>query len=396
VSEGLSIALLSHIASREAPTGAEHSLALLARGLSQRGHRVTVVAPGPWALADSLARDGVAVATVASKPCWLAYWEPRPWPVALAKWLRYAWPPRGRRALAAWLARSRPDAVHVNCLPHLAGASAAAKAGRPVAWHVREIVPAGRRRRWLAAQLRRDARAIVAVSEAVARWLRDENLGDRLHVVPNGVESCAPPPDPWRARSTFGLERERVVIGLFGQLVPHKGALSFIEAARRALAEQRDLCFVLAGPGPAAFRRRCEQAIARGSLADSIRLLPAQPAGGELIVASDVVCLATETPDPLPRAVLEAMAAGRPVAAFDSGGTGEMVAHGETGLLVAPGDVDGLARAFLRLGRDRALRDRLGQAGARRVRESFSFDLHVSRMEAVIAGVACGAEGRRP
>ena len=50
----LSVALLSHLASPVSPTGAEHSLALLAEGLRRRGHRVVVVAPGAWALAGTL------------------------------------------------------------------------------------------------------------------------------------------------------------------------------------------------------------------------------------------------------------------------------------------------------------------------------------------------------
>jgi glycosyltransferase involved in cell wall biosynthesis len=107
-----------------------------------------------------------------------------------------------------------------------------------------------------------------------------------------------------------------------------------------------------------------------------------------LIAASDVIGLTTTTPDPFPRAVLEAMAAGRPVAAFDSGGTGEMVSDGETGLLVPTGDVDGLAEAFRRLGGDRELRERMGRAAAARTRDRFSMERHVGRMEALFTNVS--------
>jgi glycosyltransferase involved in cell wall biosynthesis len=390
VSERLSIALLSHLASSQAPTGAEHSLALLARGLRHRGHRIAVVAPGRWALAGPLREGGVEVETVRSRSCWMTYWEPRPWPVALAKWGRCLWPQRAKSRLGSYLSRWRPDVVHVNCLPHLAGAAAGAGTGCPVVWHLREILPAGPRRRWLAGRLERHAAAVVAVSEAVARWVRDEGLGDRLHVIPNGVEPPAKPPDARRARSALGLEAGGVVIGLFGQLVPHKGALAFIEAACAAAPSHPDLRFVIAGAGPEAFRRQCEQAISVSGRADRIRLLPAQPSGEQLIAASDVVCLATATPDPFPRAVLEAMAAGRPVAAFDSGGTAEMVVDGETGLLVPSGEVDALADAFRRLAGDRSLRDAMGAAGAARARERFSLDLHVSRMETLFAGLSRG------
>lgn len=389
----LSIAFLSHLASTQAPTGAEHSLALLAGELSGRGHRVSVVAPGRWALEAPLRARGVEVETIPSRSCWMTYWEPRPWPVALAKSVRCLWPQRAKSRIAAFLERWRPDVVHVNCLPHLAGAAAGARTGRPVVWHLREILPAGYRRRWLVRRIERNAAVVVAVSEAVARWVRDEGLEDRLQVVPNGVAPPGAPPESRRARAALGLEETGVLIGLFGQLVPHKGALAFIAAADSAAASDRSLRFVLAGAGPEAFRRQCEGAIARMRHPDRIRLLPAQPSGDELIAAADVVCLATTTPDPFPRAVLEAMAAGRPVAAFDSGGTGEMVLDGETGVLVPTGDIDALAGAFRRLATDAALRRAMGEAGAARVRERFSLERHVERMEALLVRASRGDTG---
>ena len=56
-----------------------------------------------------------------------------------------------------------------------------------------------------------------------------------------------------------------------------------------------------------------------------------------------MILLATKTPDPFPRAVLEAMASGRPVVAFRSGGAGEMIEDGLTGLIVDNGDIPGFA-----------------------------------------------------
>ena len=396
MSEPLSIALLSHVASPRAPTGAERSLALLAVGLKRRGHRVVVVSPGRSAIDEDLTAAGVELVLIPSRPCWMTYWQPRPWPLVLAKWTRCLWPQRALARLTRFLTGWRPDVVHVNCLPHQVGAAAAARSGRPVLWHLREILPPGRRRRWLSRRLERHADAIVAVSEAVARWLRDEGLGPLVQVIPNGVPPPDRPADAERARAELGLEREGVVIGLYGQLLPHKGTLAFIEAARRASGSLPELRFVLAGAGPAEFVRRCEAEITRSGLAGRVRLLPPRPSGRELIAASDVVALATTTPDPFPRVVLEAMAAGRPVAAFDSGGTGEMVRDGETGILVPPGDVAALAEAFERLAGDRAMRERMGRAAAARARESFSLERHVGRMEQLLSDLAGRAAGTSP
>jgi glycosyltransferase involved in cell wall biosynthesis len=387
MNEPLAIALLSHTASQRAPTGAEHSLALLAEGLSGRGHRVTVVAPGNWALEPALRRSGVEVATIPGRACWLTYYAPRPWPVFVLKWLRWAWPDRSTARITAYLEHWRPDVVHVNCLPHLRGAAAAASLGRPVVWHVREILPPGPRRKWLARRLARHATIVVAVSEAVGQWLRAEGLEAGLRVVPNGVALSPTYDDGTLARRKLDLPADGVLFGLFGQLVPHKGALPFIEAARRALAAEPSLRFVLAGAGPESFLRRVREAIAGTARAERFHLLPPQPSSAALIAASDVVCVTTITPDPLPRVVLEAMAAARPVAAFNSGGTAEMVDGGATGLLVPPGDAAALGEAFARLGRDATLRRTMGQAGADRARQLFSLEQHLDRMEEVFRSV---------
>ena len=70
--------------------------------------------------------------------------------------------------------------------------------------------------------------------------------------------------------------------------------------------------------------------------------------------------------------MLEAMALGRPVVATAVGGTPELVADGETGLLVPPRDVAALTAALKRVLDDEGLRRRLGEAGKRRVAERFS------------------------
>ena len=108
---------------------------------------------------------------------------------------------------------------------------------------------------------------------------------------------------------------------------------------------------------------------------------------GDIVAASDVVIL-TSDGEPSGRVILEAMAAGRPVTAFDSGGTREMVVEGKTGLLVSGADVEALAGAFRRLGGDAELREAMGRAGAARARETFSLERHLARMEAILTRAA--------
>ena len=385
----LSVAFLSHLASPESPTGAEHSLALLAGGLARRGHRVLVVALGPWALEKQLRDAGAEVRILPSRALWLTGWDPVSIPTAAAKWIRFAMPTTGERALAELLGSWGADVVHVNCLPHVHGARAAPRAGIPLVWHLREILPPGARRRWFARRLDAFAREIVAVSEAVAGWVRKEELEDRLTVVHNGVAPSGETPlDPAEARKALGIPVDGCVAGLFGQILPHKGVLEFVRAGRLALASTSDMRFVVAGAGSPEFLESVRGEIAAGEGVDRFHLLPPRASTTELLAASDLACLCTTTPDPLPRTVLEAMAAGLPVAAFRSGGTPEMVLDGESGLLVDVGDVAGLAGAMARLAGDAALRASMGAAGKARALESFSVEHHLNRMWAVLTRAA--------
>lgn len=380
----MKIAMLSHLASSTAPTGAERSLALLALGLSARGHEVAVLAPGPWALREELQAGGVSVTVVPVRQCWLVQYGSQPLWRQAARGLRFAWPDPGSRELRAWLTEFEPDVVHVNCLSHLRGAAAGRSLGLPVVWHLREILPPGPRRRWFAGRLRSDAARIVAVSEAVAAWVRQEGLGDRVEVVHNGVDPPVGGFEREASRAHFGLPPEAVVVGLFSQLVFHKGALDLVRAAHAAVSETPELHFLIAGRGPASFADQLQREMASGAAAGQIYLVPPQPEIWELLAAVDVFALPTLWPDPLPRAVMEAMAAGRSVVAYEDGGVPEMVVNRKTGLLCQPGDVGGLTRSIVEMAGDEALRSRLGEAGRKRARDLFSVERHVDKMEEIL------------
>jgi glycosyltransferase involved in cell wall biosynthesis len=86
-------------------------------------------------------------------------------------------------------------------------------------------------------------------------------------------------------------------------------------------------------------------------------------------------------PDACPTVAIEAMAAGRPVIASRIGGLPDLVADGETGSLVPPGDVDALAHAMTRLQREDLVRERMGRAGPGRVSSLFTASAVVGRLE---------------
>jgi glycosyltransferase involved in cell wall biosynthesis len=98
-------------------------------------------------------------------------------------------------------------------------------------------------------------------------------------------------------------------------------------------------------------------------------------------------------PDPCPTVVMEALASGQPVIASRVGGLPDLIADGETGLLVPPGDAAMLRQAIERLIADPELRARMGAEGARRV-TAFRAATVVSQIEQVYADLQCAPSAR--
>ena len=94
--------------------------------------------------------------------------------------------------------------------------------------------------------------------------------------------------------------------------------------------------------------------------------------------------------------VIEAMAAGLPVVATRGGALPEVIVDGETGILVERGDSEGLAAAICKLLADPHLRERMGAAGRRRVRQLFTWDRSVARLEELYEGIFPGAAAEPP
>lgn len=224
----------------------------------------------------------------------------------------------------------------------------------------------GRRLRFLrstrrAALLR--ARRIVVPSA----YLRDAAIGwglpaERLVVVPNPAPDVDGIVARDEARSRLGLEG--FAVGAAGRLTVQKA----LGDALAAVARVSGIELLLLGDGPE--RARLEGLARELGIADRVRFLGAGTRAEVLTLFRAVdAALLTSAWENLPHTVLEALAAGTPVVATAVGGVPEVVRDGENGLLVAPGDVDGLAGAIGRLARDEGLRTRLATEAPRSVEE---------------------------
>lgn len=225
------------------------------------------------------------------------------------------------------------------------------------------------------------------IPQLVARRFRR----DRIRVIRNGVDAARLQPAAERedVRRALGIDPGAFVALLLSVLRPEKRACRFVDAVARAHAVDPRVRGLVAGAGPEllAIRRLAE---ARNG---AVRVLGHRDDVPELLAASDVVCLTSDA-EAAPMSALEAMAASRPVVAMRVGGVDELVLDGETGLLVAPGDVDGLANALVALARDPDRASSLGLRGRLRQREHFRAEDMVDAYAATLREIGAFGLGR--
>jgi glycosyltransferase involved in cell wall biosynthesis len=301
--------------------------------LRERGVEVEVLAPGSGYRDYGLAYGAGMAANLRRRP-WLA-------PLLLFSMWRAV-----RRAARG------ADLVHAHWL---LTAAVARFGGRPFVVTLHGSGSAGRfsdvglaqSRPGLVRTLLRPAAVVICVSETVAAAVR--SAGVDAVVIPNGV----------RLPEEVGAPAEPPEVLYVGRLAPEKNIDTLLEAVG-------DLNIVVAGDGP--LRDGVPNALGAVPHADVERLLE----------RASVVVAPCET-EGFGLAAAEAMAFARPVVAAAGGALLELVADGETGLLVPPRDAAALRRAVERLLADADLRERLGRAARARARERFGWDGVIER-----------------
>jgi glycosyltransferase involved in cell wall biosynthesis len=355
--------------------GADLQLLALAGGLDRDRFRAVAVIPERGELAPLLEEAGVEVV---ARPLAVLR-RSAPAPLATARRLM-----ADRRGLGE-LAHERGAAlVHSNTSVILGGFSV----GLPHVVHVREIYagaggvagaalwPLMRRR-----LLRADA--LVCISEAVA-----EQFGGApaARVVHDGLPRVPRPMEAAAARAELGIPEGRFAVALVGRISDWKGQGVLARAlADPRLAEIGAIGLIAGDPYPGNERSERELRELAGSLGlgERLRLLGFREDTGTLLGAADAVVVPSTRPEPLGLVALEGAAAGLPVVASGHGGLTEVVRHGETGLLVAPGDPDALAASLRLLADDPALARRLGEAGAAHVRANFGRERMLDAVQAL-------------
>lgn len=162
-----------------------------------------------------------------------------------------------------------------------------------------------------------------------------------------------------------------------GRLAAVKGLRVLIEAMAEALPQLPTLHLTLVGDGPD--RSALEAAAAPLGAAVTFTGYLSQQQVAETLAEADMLVLPSFA-EGVPVVLMEAMASGKPVIATRVAGVSELVEHGVNGLLVAPGDAQGLGHAIAQLASDRAQRQRMGEAGQKTVTAEFDIALEAARL----------------
>jgi glycosyltransferase involved in cell wall biosynthesis len=329
--------------------GAEAMLQAVLDGAQEEGHELELVffKPGPWPAA--LAHDGFRVEVLAAG----RLREIHRWVLTVAR-------------LARLMRQRQPDLMlNWAAKTQLYGAPAAMLAGmadRVVWWQ--QAIP---RRTWLdGCATLLPAAAIGCYSNASARAQVRLFPKRRTFVVAAG----SPIPKPSSQPAPLELSTEVPVVGLVGRLQPWKGQDRLLRA--QALLRDRGHNMHLVIVGGDAYGLSADYAaslpplIAELGLIDHVTLTGQVPDAGPYIEQMDILVNASD-PEPFGIVLLEGMARGVAVVAVDSGGPGEFIDQGRTGLLASSGKPSALADALEPLLSSPAQREAIGRAA----RESF-------------------------
>jgi glycosyltransferase involved in cell wall biosynthesis len=307
--------------------GNERQVISIAAGLAGRGHQVVVSCRAGGPVAAELQRRGVRTTGVRPRGD-LDLWSV----------VRFA----------AWLRSERPDAVLLTSWKRAFNGLAAARAARVprVVLRIGAQQPLGSGLRGLEERhaLRKWADAIVVNNRVMLRRLSESipRLGrDRLHYVPNGLLTL--PAGTGSIRADLGIAPEAVLVCAVGGLEPNKGFDLLMQALSR-LPEHFHALLVGGGTDP---QRRWLEGVAEDcGVSHRAHLLGPRRDVEALLAAADVFALSSRA-EGMSVVMMEAMAAGVPVVAFDTGGAVDALGAWEerppAGWLVPPEDAGALA-----------------------------------------------------
>jgi len=281
------------------------------------------------------------------------------------------------------------DIVHSNTSACIASAFAAKLTGTPHIWHIRELAIKPKIVRFFYQLLiPLFANKAIAASQAVkvnysTSWNR---LKNKFIVLPHGIDTKRFERGKGILRLEYSIPSNVKIVGNVGMLRSQKGQHLFMSAAKLIMKSNPDVKFFIVGDlfyEQGIISTELERLRNDLGLNENVIFTGFRNDIEDVFASFDVFVHTSVSQESYGRTILEAMAASKPVVAFNDGGPGELVKDGHTGFLVPPGNIELMAEKISDLIRDEYLSARMGTEGSRLLKENFSMENYRENLEGI-------------
>ena len=210
---------------------------------------------------------------------------------------------------------------------------------------------------------------------------------EKIELIHNGIalERLDKDVDIAALKQAMGIPLESPVVGIVARLSPEKGHLDFLSAASKIIDLFPQTHFLIVGEGRE--KKKIEEKYRELEIHANVHMLGTRSDIPQIVSLLNIGVMSSYA-ETFSNAILEYMAAAKPVVATNVGGTPEMVINGKTGYIVPCNDPGALADAVIRLLKDKYLAKKMGEAGRERVKENFTIQRMINKYEALLANLS--------
>jgi colanic acid biosynthesis glycosyl transferase WcaI len=245
---------------------------------------------------------------------------------------------------------------------------------------------------WMERYIYHNSHALVGISEEFVSHFRCHGAtAKQVLMIPNWADSEAIKPQSPQTLLRKEISGEVKTIVLYSGTLSHNSCTEVIVQAADRIGGS-DICFLIVGDG---LKKEQLQKYVREKKLANVIFLPFQPLArySEVLATGDIALVTLNTAASmasLPSKVFKHMAAGRPIIAITKSGNElqRLITNYEMGIVVDPGDIDGIAKAIARLSADRSLRERMGANARLAIEKYFARPICISKIESVLRDVS--------
>ena len=224
---------------------------------------------------------------------------------------------------------------------------------------------------------------VIAVSENTRRFtIKYVKLNPKkIIAIPNGIDlkRFNKKINIKKIKKEFNLDKEKIIT-IIARLNPQKNHKNFLKAASIIAKSIPNTKFLIVGDGK--LRKKLENYSNFLGISKKIIFTGIRKDIPEILKISDIFILSSDY-EGLPITILEAMASSKPIVATNVSGNPEAVVHNKTGILVPPKNSEALAKAVIKLLKNKKLRKQMGKQGRRRVEKYFTIEKMIKEYEKV-------------